>query len=71
MRFITLALAALFAGLVSAEDCVKGHTECGAGPAAANTIMVCGEDGIPTPVTTCTNGQTCQNVGPNNGPTCA
>jgi hypothetical protein len=39
--------------------------------AAANTIMVCGQDGIAKPVTTCSNGQTCQNVGVDNGPTCA
>ncbi|KAL3480513.1 hypothetical protein BJX99DRAFT_254503 [Aspergillus californicus] len=69
MRFFVVALAALFAGIASAQ-CTPGETSCGAGP-AANTIMVCGEDGVPTPVTTCTNGQTCQNVGANNGPTCA
>ncbi|KAL2856488.1 hypothetical protein BJY01DRAFT_203449 [Aspergillus pseudoustus] len=69
MRFFTLALAALFAAIATA-DCTPGETSCGAGP-AANTIMVCGEDGIAKPVTTCSNGQTCQNVGANNGPTCA
>ncbi|KAL3443235.1 hypothetical protein BJX65DRAFT_312088 [Aspergillus insuetus] len=69
MRFFTFTLAALFAANASAF-CSPGETSCGAG-AAANTIMVCGQDGIAKPVTTCGNGQTCQNVGVDNGPTCA
>ncbi|KAJ0414729.1 hypothetical protein BJY00DRAFT_294617 [Aspergillus carlsbadensis] len=69
MQFFTIALAALSVGMASAF-CSPGETSCGAG-AAANTIMVCGQDGIAKPVTTCSNGQTCQNVGADNGPTCA
>ncbi|KAL2818208.1 hypothetical protein BDW59DRAFT_165540 [Aspergillus cavernicola] len=69
MRFTILTFVAIFASMAYA-DCTPGETSCGAGP-AANTIMVCGSDGVPAPVTTCSNGQTCQNVGANNGPTCA